>query len=121
MSKLPPKKYLSISSIRDVEEAKRLPLAIIIEKVDEEPFVYKVESKDVEDYFIAMGGDPMPFVGNLLHAVKKFGKTITKEEFLNESVLPAQVGVLSGIGYAIYRAKFDEPSEKCDKKTGVCT
>jgi hypothetical protein len=111
MSKLPPKKYLSLSSVRDIEETKRLPLAIVIGKVNEEPSVYKIEKEDVEDYFRTMGGDPVPFVGNLLNAIKKFGKIISKEEFLNASVFPAQAGVLSGVDYAIYRARFEEPAK----------
>lgn len=106
MSKLPPRKYLRISSLKDVEETNKLPLAIVIGKVDEEPSVYKIERKYVEDYFRTMGRDPVPFAGNLLHAIEKFGKVISKEEFLNASVFPAQVGVLSGIDYAIYRAEF---------------
>ena len=111
MSKLPPRKYLSILTVKDMKEARELPLAIVIGKVNEEPSVYKIEREDVKDYFETLGGDPMPFAGNLLHAVEKFGKIITKKEFLDASVFPTQAGVVSGIDYAIYRARFKKSSK----------
>jgi len=111
MSKLSPKKILDFPDIRSMEEARKLPLAVIIEKGNDVS-VYRVESDDTESYFKAMGGDPTPFVGNLLYATEKFGKPISKEEFLSASVFPAQLGVLSEVSYAIYRAKFEEPKKK---------
>jgi len=110
MSKLTPKKILDFPDIKSMEDAKKLPLAVVIQK-ENNVAVYRIESEDVESYFSAMGGDPVPFVGNLLYATEKFGKPISKEEFLNASVFPAQLGVLSGVDYAIYRAKFEEPNK----------
>jgi hypothetical protein len=110
MSKLPPKKILDFPDIRSMEDAKKLPLAVVIEKGNNVS-VYRIESDDVGSYFMEMGGDPVPFIGNLLYATEKFGKPITKEEFLNASVFPAQLGVLSEISYAIYRAKFKETNK----------
>ena len=108
MERLQPRNYLEISTMTDAENVSRLPVVVVIEK-GKNISVYKVEGKDVSEYFDSVGkGNPFPFFGNVEEATRKFGKPISEDAFLKASVFPAQFRFSPKGSYAMYRAKFEE-------------
>ena len=123
MSKLPPRKYLNITSPTDIENAKNLPLAVVLQ-IGDNVTVYKVDGKDSIDYFNAWDNPLMPSFKSVENATKRFGKTITREAFMKASVFPAQSGSHEpgNKEWAVYRARFEEETSKksCDTQSGIC-
>lgn len=113
MSKLPPIKYLAIGSTKDLEEARKLPLAVVLQK-GKKVTVYKVESTDAQTFFECWDDFLMPSFDSVEYAAKKIGKKISNKSFINASVVPAQTGaqVPGNKEYAIYRARFEDKNKK---------
>lgn len=121
MGGLSPKKFIEILDVASAMDAKKLPLAVVIQN-GRDIKVYRVDSEDTQGYFESFDDPLMPSTDSIEKATKAFGKEISQESFLQASVLPAQSGNYGNKKeYAIYRARFEEPTKKCDRKNGVCT
>jgi len=120
MSGLPPKKFIDIFDVASAMDARKLPLAVVIQN-GRDIKVYRVDSEDTQGYFESFDDPLMPSADSVEKATKAFGKEISQESFLQAYVLSAQSGLYSNKEYAIYRARFEEPAKGCDRKTGVCT
>ena len=113
MSKLSPRKYITIKGLEDIETTRNLPLAVVIQRKND-IVVYRVDSKDAQSYFEAWDDKLIPSFESVENATKKFGKTISPAAFLRASVFPAQTGssLPEGNEFAVYRAKFNGEKQK---------
>jgi len=107
MSGLPPRNFIDIKSVKSVMDAKKLPLAVVLQN-GRNIIVYRVDAENDEKYFESFDDMLMPSFDSVEKATKAFGKEISQESFLQASLLPAQSGQSSNKEYAIYRAKFED-------------
>ena len=107
MERLRPR-FLDISCI-SLEDIRKLPVAVVIAR-GKDVKVYKIESKDVHEYFHSLkyDGSSYPFK-DVLKATEKFGKPMPEEDLLKTpGFLPEGPSFFPQGSYAIYKIKPDE-------------
>jgi len=107
MERLRPR-FLDISCI-SLEDIRKLPVAVVIAR-GKDVKVYKIESKDVHEYFQSLkyDGSSYPFK-DVLKATEKFGRPMSEEDLLKTpGFLPEGPSFFPQGSYAIYKIKPDE-------------